>query len=92
METQNQNRWEILLFVGKLDSRNSEACFRQALSDAEDRFGDDSAEAGLCLIELCDFLERQGKNSEAELLSRRYLSILRNYAFKLGFGRRTDGA
>jgi hypothetical protein len=91
MEIQNQNRWEILLFVGKLDLRNSEACFRQALKDAESMYGRDSPEVGLCLIELSDFLERQGQQVEADLLSKRYRSILRTFARKVSLDRCMPG-
>ena len=77
-------------FICRLDLTdpvNSEACFRQALKVAEDSHGEDSPEAGLCLIELSDLLERQGQQAEADLLSKRYKAILCTLARKLGLSR-----
>jgi hypothetical protein len=87
MEIQNPDRWEILLLVGKLDLTNSEECFRNALKDAEARYGEHSPEVGLCLIELSDFLESHGQEAEAALLSQRYRAILCALARKLGVDR-----
>ncbi|MBX9687892.1 MAG: hypothetical protein K2X27_14395 [Candidatus Obscuribacterales bacterium] len=80
--------WNLLIQAARAsESRNpvfSENCLRKALRSAEECHGKESAEAGLCLLELADFLERIGMFSEAESLSQRYQNILCKYARELG--------
>jgi hypothetical protein len=86
-ETRQHATWQVLLLVGKVnidDPGNAEVFFRRALKEAETGHGFESPEAGLCLIELSDLLEHQGKLVEAEPLSRRYREILARLAQKLG--------
>jgi hypothetical protein len=74
------NSWETLLFLGRArqlaEGCNPEATFRQALSAAEAKFGPESPEAGLCLMDLADCLEAAGKQAEADSLTERYRSII----------------
>ena len=80
--------WNLLIQAAraaeKRDPGFSEGCLRQALRSAELFCGVESAEAGLCLMELSDFLERAGRQEEADELSARYCAILTNYAKSLG--------
>lgn len=83
-----QETWNLLIQAGLASEQRdpvfSESCFRKALQSSELHFGPESPEAGLCLIELADFLERRGQMDESARLSDRYRSILVNYAFRLG--------
>jgi len=79
---ENKYTWEVLLFIGH--NGQSEHLIRQALCLAEESFGSKSAEAGLCLIDLGDCLERMGKLDEAEAVEERYRSILCRFAREQG--------
>ena len=75
---ENKYTWEVLLFIGH--NGQSEHLIRQALCLAEESFGPKSAEAGLCLIDLADCLERLGKFDEAGAVTERYKAILCRFA------------
>jgi hypothetical protein len=74
------NTWETLLFLGRIGkltgSHDPEDLFRQALEVSESTCGSDSPEAGLCLMELADWLENIGEQEEADRLTERYRSII----------------
>lgn len=80
--------WTLLLQAARTseprDPVFSEDCLRRALRCAETTWGQESAEAGLCLIELADFLERKGRLAESETASAKYRNILCRYAGQLG--------
>lgn len=80
--------WNLLIHAARASEAKdpifSENCLRKALRFSEDLYGKESPETGLCLIELSDFLERTGKDIEAEELSKRYHQILCKYAHELG--------
>ena len=74
------NTWETLLLLGRArqltGTGNPEELFRQALESAERSFGAESPEVGLCLMELADWLEKSGKQEEADSLTERYRAII----------------
>lgn len=63
---------------------DSEDRYLAALKAAEFAYGEISAAAGLCLIELADYLERSKRFEEAELVATRYREILLLLARKNG--------
>lgn len=83
--------WNLLIHAARASEAKdpvfSENCLRKALRFSEDLYGKESPETGLCLIELSDFLERSGNDSEAEQLIKRYHEILCKYAQELGVHR-----
>ncbi len=68
----------------------SEACLRLALKLSEESYGADSASAGLCLIELADLMEKEGRFDEAEFITARYRYILLTHAQRLGIGPKAE--
>lgn len=56
----------------------------EALRSAEIEFGPDSAEAGLCLIDLADWLEQSGRIEEAKAMTKRYRTIIYKLACSVG--------
>lgn len=80
--------WNLLIQAARSSEARdpifSERCLRQALERCEESTGAESAETGLCLIELAIFLQRAKKNDEADALGMRYKEILRKYADELG--------
>jgi hypothetical protein len=80
--------WKQFLDLGRevhLQDANLKECFiRNALVIAENTYGSESAEAGLCLMDLADFLEDEGDIEEAEIVTVRYREILSQLSVKLG--------
>lgn len=78
------------LFLSAAGSNNpvepywSEMFLRNALEFAEMTYGEDSSQAGICLMELADFLEKWGRFEEAEEMTERYRDILCHYIEDLG--------
>lgn len=62
-----------LIFAREADT---EDLYLAAFKAAEHAYGARSAAAGLCLIELADFLERERRFDEAEQVTTRYREIL----------------
>ena len=56
---------------------------QKALEFSETMYGNDSPEAGSCLMEFADYLENSGDMEEAEILTLRYHLILISIARKL---------
>lgn len=87
--------WTLLLQAARTseprDPLFSEDCLRRALRAAETTWGLDSAEAGLCLLELADFLERSGRLDESETVCSQYRAILCKYARQLGLDKAPPG-
>lgn len=84
----NNSCWELFLFVGRsnkhVNPQSAKECFRTALSLAELKHGERSAQTGMCLIELADLLEEIGEEEEAATLTDRYRKILAELAIDLG--------
>lgn len=78
----NKLDWWQLLELGRVS--NSPLLIEQALQAAEKSFGNESAEVGLCLMELAEQLVLEGKLVEAERATFRYKLILCKLAQNLG--------
>ncbi|MBX9686539.1 MAG: tetratricopeptide repeat protein [Candidatus Obscuribacterales bacterium] len=87
MNTTTDN-WSVLLglasLVQKDDCGKAETIQRKALGIAEENYGEDSAEAGLCLIDLSINLDMQGRNTESDQLFEKAELILRRLAVHYG--------
>ncbi len=83
----SSQKWQILLALAPRGG-SPEILLRRALNDAERAFGPDSPEAGLCLIDLADWLEQSGEYREAAVFTERYREILCRFAREMEIERR----
>ena len=86
-----QSTWKTFLAAARsVNDASTEDNLRKALKCAEESHGDRSFEAGLCLLELSDYLESVNRNLEAEELTERYREILIELAKDLGLDSRPE--
>jgi hypothetical protein len=86
-----QSTWKTFLAAARsVNDASTEENLRKALKCAEEAHGDRSFEAGLCLLELSDYLESANRIDEAEELTNRYRDILLDLAKDLGLDSRPD--